>query len=135
MADVIAGKVLSEKKTYPSVPKGVVLSQKAEYTILAGGNPGIDDTLKMMPIPQGAELIDFILEGDDGTASMTISVGDGTIADKFMAAVDASAAFSARMNAALGTLFTTAGSLFITFGVAAPTATHKYTMVVMYRIP
>ena len=41
MADVIASKVLNSKKTYANYPEGMVLSKKAEYTILAGGNPGI----------------------------------------------------------------------------------------------
>lgn len=134
MANVIASTVLYNKKTYDKYPAGVVLSRKAEYTILAGGNPGIGETLKMLPLPAGAELLDFTLEGDNGTATMTIAVGDGTTADKFLAATDASAAFSARMGANIGMLFEAIGNLFLTFGVAAPTATHKYTLVVMYRM-
>jgi len=134
MADVIASKVLEKDMGDANWPKGIVLSQKAEYTVLAGGDPGIGETLEMMPIPKGAELMDFTLEADDGTASMTVAVGDGTTADAFLSATAAAAAFQARMEKGFGTPFAAAGSLFLTFGTAAPTATHKYTMVVTYRM-
>lgn len=134
MADVIANTVLDTKKTYPSVTKGIVLSKKAEYTILVGGSPGIGETLKMLPLPKGAELIDFTLEADGGTTNMTVAVGDGTTADKFLTATANAAAFQARMEKGFGTVFASAGSLFITFGTAAPTAGDVYTMVVQYRM-
>lgn len=134
MTDVIADKVLQKDMGDANWPKGILLSQKAVHTILAGGNPGIGETLEMCPIPKGAELVDFTLEADGGTASMTVAVGDGTTADAFLSATANAAAMQARMEKGFGTPFAAAGSLFLTFGVAAPTEDHVYTMVVSYRM-
>jgi hypothetical protein len=134
MADVIANKVFDSKKTYAKYPKGIVLSKKAEYTILAGGSPGIGETLTMLPLPKGAELIDFTLEADGGTTNMTVAVGDGTTVDKFLVATANAAAVQLRMGKGFGTSFASAGNLVITFGTAAPTAGDVYTMVAQYRM-
>lgn len=134
MADVISEVALAKDMGDANYPKGNLLSVKAEYTILAGGVPGIGGDLEMVPIPKGAELVDFTLEGDNGTGSMTVAVGDGTTADKFLVATAAAAAFVARMGKGFGTPFAAAGALVVTFGTAAPTATHKYTMVATYRM-
>lgn len=116
-------------------PKGVVLASKATYTVPAGGLSA-DDLVKMNPIPNGATVLDVIVQGSAGTATMTIDVGDGTTADKFIDGQDASAAFLARLSKAggCGVTYSAAGWIYIKFLTAGPTATHVYTCTVLYRM-
>jgi hypothetical protein len=134
MTDVISSAVLAKDIGDANYPKGVVLSVKAEHTIGEDGDPGIGETLEMLPLPKGAELIDFTLEATGGTTNMTVAVGDGTTADKFLVATANAAAVQLRMGKGFGTPFAAAGSLFLTFGTAAPTAADVYTMVAQYRM-
>jgi hypothetical protein len=134
MTEVKSDLAMSKDYGDANYPKGIVLAAKATYLVPAGGVPAIDDTLEMVPIPKGAELLDCTLQADGGTASMTISIGDGTTADKFLTATANAAAMVARMDAAFGTVFAAAGKLVVTFAVAAPTPADTYVMTALYRM-
>lgn len=52
--------------------------------------PVINDTVKLLPIPVGARVLDFIAKADDldtgGSAAITLSFGDSASATQFLSA-------------------------------------------------
>lgn len=121
-----------------NTPKGVVLASKAVYTVPVSV-PQIADTIQMNPIPKGAIILDVILESDGGNASLTLTVGDGTDADMFIASFDASAAALKRMDhagvGAVGKAYAAAGHVIITTAGAVMVAADVYTCIVTYMMP
>ena len=122
---------------HPS-PKGVVLASKATFTVVSGSEPAIADTIKMNPIPEGAKVLEVILEADGGTTSLTLTVGDGTDADLFISSFSAAAAFLKRTDhaavEAVGKEYSADGHIVITTAGAAMTAEDVYTCVVFYQM-
>jgi len=139
MADTKSDLVLAGVRPDMLSPAGITLSQVATYTVPAGGSPGIGDLCEMVPVAKGAKILEVTIASSDTTASLTLDVGDATTVDKYLDAVDGSAAFIASLTGAgdaandgVGYEYTAADTIDITFNVAAPTAGNIYTMTVTY---
>ena len=130
-ADVLAGDY-----GVANNPKGVVLAVAATYTVPSSGGPGIGEKVEMVPVPKGAKILNVKTAGPAGTASMTAVVGDGGSTSRFNTTITASAAFckDIEVGTGVGYEYTEDDTIDITFGVAAPTATHVYRMVVTYTL-
>lgn len=115
-------------------PKGIVLCVKEDYVVPASG-PGIGDKVEVVPIPEGATLLGANISSDAGVASLALSLGDGTTADKYINSADAIAAMDAPMEAGFNEVVAADFSLWLTFEVAAPTAAQVYTVAAWYTMP
>ena len=111
-------------------PKGVVLGTKGVYTVPTSA-PIAGDTIQICTVPAGAVITNMVLTASNGTGALTITVGDGSTADKFGTVSDATAAFE---HVATGMNLEVSADTVITLttGGATMTATHVYTCVVMY---
>lgn len=115
-------------------PKGVVLCAKETYTVPASG-PGAGDKVEMVPIPEGASILGASISSDGGVATMTVALGDGTTADKYLAATAATAAMQAAMDTGFNEVVGADASMWVTFGTAAPTEGLNFTLAVLYTMP
>jgi hypothetical protein len=89
----------------------------------------------MVPIPEGATLLGANVSSDGGVASMTVALGDGTTADKYLAATACTAAMSAAADSGLNEVVGADASIWVTFGTAAPTEGQVYTVAAYYTMP
>jgi hypothetical protein len=134
MADDLTSKAAARDCGDANFPKGVVLCAKADYTVPATG-PGIGEKVEMVPIPEGATLLGANVSSDGGVASMTVALGDGTTADKYLAATACTAAMSAAADSGLNEVVGADASIWVTFGTAAPTEGQVYTVAAYYTMP
>jgi hypothetical protein len=120
-----------------TAPKGVVLASVATFEVPEDA-PEIGDTIKMNPVPEGAKILDVILEADGGTASLTLTVGDGDDADMFISSFSGAAAFLSRMDhagaGAVGKEYDADGHIVVTVAGAAMTEGDIYTSTVLYQM-
>ena len=134
MANAITSAVVAKNIGCSNTPKGALLAAVGSYTVPASGGPGIGEKVEMVPVPKGAKIMEIILQATNGTTNMTVSVGDGTTPARFISALANAAAIFSRMALGLGYEYPADDTIDITFGVAAPTATGVYTMVVLYTM-
>ena len=89
-------------------------------------------TIEMGPVlPKGARIVDFVIYHDALGTGVTLSVGDGTTANKFLAATAAATAGSIRpVLASIGDALAADTQLYLTSGSAAADGTIR--MVVFY---
>lgn len=138
MATVTATRAASTKPLKDGRGTHVVTSS---YSITA--NPTAADILQMVPIPKGAKIVDVLLTSTDldtnGTPTITMTVGDTqttSTANRYITtSTIGQAGGVARLNNQVGSLFvfTTDGTIDITFGVASATfASGTITLTVTY---
>lgn len=138
MATLQSDLVLADVMPDSNVPAGMVLSAIGTYIVPTGGLSA-DDVIEMVPIPEGAQILDIVLHADNGTASLVIDVGDGDDVDRYLDGVDGSAAVIASLSAdgdvaasPVGHTYSADDTIDITLLAAGATATHVYTMTVTY---
>lgn len=72
-------------RTNTSAGQPVVAYKKWTFATV----PVLNDTVKMLPIPLGARVLDFMAKADDldtGSAAITLSFGDSASATQFLSA-------------------------------------------------
>jgi len=116
-----------------NVPKGMVLASKAVFTTASVLQ---NETVLLNPIPEGATVLDVIIQGSAGTASLSVDVGDGTTVDKFIDGATATAAFMARLSNAggVGVTYDADGHIVAKFLGAAPDDDIVITCTVLYTM-
>lgn len=86
--------------------------------------PALNDLVQMMTIPAGATIVSVILDSDklDTSTGMTLDVGDGTVANRYLAASNlpqAGGAAVANVAAAYGFQYTVNTPLYVKIHAAA----------------
>lgn len=69
---------------------GLTYTRSAKYTVVT--ELAVNDIVQMIPVPDGAMIIDVMLRSDAGTSGGTLDVGIGGDADKFIDGVVITAA-------------------------------------------
>lgn len=90
--------------------------------------PALNDLVQMMTIPAGATIVSVVLDSDkidtNGTPTMKFDVGDGTVANRFLAAStlpQTGGAAVANVAAAYGYNYAANTPLFVKVNAAAAT--------------
>ena len=128
--------VTAGNKYASSAIKGIVIAQVGTYT--ASGSESAADTVQMVMVPKGAQIIEVKLMADNGTATTNINVGDGSDTDRYLMDVQADAAFAIGMDGAkggtagAGYAYTADDTVDMLLDTAGLTATHVYKMTVVY---
>lgn len=81
----------SDKATNLAPPRAAIPGANLVAEVFLFPNvPELNDTIEMFTLPLGAVLTDMMLDADDldtgGSPAILLQVGDGTTADKFLAA-------------------------------------------------